>query len=131
MTSQPLTLKAFRAAYPSFTESLYPDQAVQIRLLMADKFFSPGRWSAPAIRDHAMGLYAAHFLELQGSHANGGSGHGGSASGLIASKSVDGASVSFDTATGSFADAGFWNLSPYGKELWYLMQVFGAGAIQL
>ena len=27
--------------------------------------------------------------------------------------------------------AGFWNSTPYGRELWQLMRVFGAGAVQL
>lgn len=39
--------------------------------------------------------------------------------------------MSFDTTTGAWDGAGFWNLTPYGRELWYLMQVYGAGAIQL
>ena len=128
---KPLTVAEFRQLYPSFTEELYPDEAVQIRLTIADKTFSDPPWKAPDMRNHAMGLFTAHFLQMQGSAAVGGSGKGGSPSGLVSSKSVDGASVSFDTGSASWADAGFWNLTPYGRELWYLMRIFGAGAIQL
>ena len=128
---KPLTVEEFRSAYPLFTAELYPDAAVQIRLTLANEFFDDPPWKAPDVRAHAMGLFTAHFLSIQGSAANGGSGRGGGISGLVSGKSVDGASVSYDTTTGAFADAGFWNLTPYGQELWWLMLQFGAGAFQL
>lgn len=131
-TPIPLTVESFRDAFPAFTTALYPDAAVASRLALAARFFSAPMWDDPDVRKHVMGLYTAHHLEVLGSKASGGGGSGGGASaGLVSSKSVDGASVSFDTATGSWDGAGFWNLTPYGRELWYLMQVYGAGAIQL
>lgn len=131
MSNQPLTIDAFRKAFPSFTSELYPDEAVNIRLIISDKLFSPTLWNDSDMRNHVMGLYTAHFLQLYGSKNCGGTGSTGGVSGLVTGKSVDGASVSYDTSTGSFADAGFWNLTPYGQELWYLMGLFGAGARQL
>lgn len=128
---KPLSLDAFRTMFPAFTAEEYPDAAVEIRLSLAAEFFADPPWKAPTVRNYCMGLFTAHFLMLYGSAAAGGTGTAAPASGLIASKSVDGASVSFDTSTGSFADAGFWNQTPYGKELWWYMQTFGAGAIQL
>lgn len=126
----PMTVESFRDAFPAFTSALYPDAAVASRLALAARFFSAPMWDDPDVRKHVMGLYTAHHLEVLGSKASGGSG-GGASAGLVSSKSVDGASVSVDTATGSWDGAGFWNLTPYGRELWYLMQVYGAGAIQL
>jgi hypothetical protein len=125
-----LTLDEFRSAYPGFTAETFPDSAVSARLTIAAKLLSPQVWPDEGLRKHVQGLYTAHYLTAQGSAAAGGSG-GGAASGIVASKSVDGASVSYDTGTASETGAGFWNLTPYGRELWKLMRVFGAGAIQL
>lgn len=129
--SQALTIDEFRTRFPAFTSELFPDGAVQIRLTLADKFFDEALWSDPDVRKHVMGLYTAHFLSMDGSKSAGGAGRSEPASGLVSSKSVDGASVSFDTGSTAWANAGFWNLTPYGKELWYLMQIFGAGGFQL
>ena len=124
-----LTPSEFRAAFPAFTVEEYPDAQVQIRLTLADKIFDTETWGD--LRSHVMGLYAAHYLSAYGSKAVGGTGSGGSAMGAVASKSVDGVSVSYDTGNSSWADAGYWNSTPYGRELWGLMHVFGAGARQL
>jgi len=124
-----LPIASFRAAFPAFTADEYPDSQVLIRLTLADQIFSETLWGE--IRNHAMGLYTAHYLMAYGSKAVGGSGTGGSINGVVSSKSVDGASVSFDTGNALWANAGFWNTTPYGRELYQLMQVFGAGARQL
>lgn len=129
--SNPLTVTQFREMFPALTEALFPDTAVQIRLTMANEFFSPVRWGDGDIRQYAMGLFTAHYLTAYGSQAEGGSGVGGSVMGVVSSKSVDGASVSYDTSSTAWHDAGFWNATPYGRELWYLMRIYGAGAIQL
>ena len=132
--AEPLTVEQFREAFPTFTEEAYPDTAVSIQLTFANKFFSSRRWGDETIRDHVMGLYAAHYLSAYGSTAAGGtssSGGGSPTLGIVASKSVDGASISYDTSSTAWNDAGFWNATPYGRELWYLMRIFGAGAIQL
>lgn len=129
-----MTLDQFRAAFPAFNAVAFPDEAVSYRLALADAIFSENVWTDPAILEHAKGLYVAHFLAMYGSTAVGGDGTGTMASGssfAIASKSVDGASVSFDTGSSVFADAGFWNSTPYGRELYGLFLLFGAGARQL
>ena len=51
--------------------------------------------------------------------------------GIVSSKSVDGASVSFDTSTGAEQGAGFWNQTAYGREYWQLIQMMGAGGVQI
>ena len=127
-----LTIEQFRLVFPAFTEDLYPDEAVNFRLILADKFFSEELWIDSDVRDHAMGLFTAHYLSAYGSKDAGGSGSGGgSGMGTVTSKSVDGASISYDTTSGAWQDAGFWNTTPYGRELWYLMSIFGAGAVQI
>lgn len=130
MSASALTVAQFREMFPVLTEALFPDSAVQIRLTMADKFFSVTRWGEGDIRDYAMGLFSAHYLTANGSQTECG-GSSGSAMGVVSSKSVDGASVSFDTSSTTWSDAGFWNATPYGRELFFLMRIYGAGAVQL
>lgn len=126
----PLTLEDFREIYPELTEDKYSDAAVRIRLSLADKFFAVDRFEDADVRAHVMGLYAAHYLTAYGPAASGGIGSGGTL-GVVSSKSVDGASVSYDTSTGTEEGAGFWNLTLYGRELYRLMQIFGAGGVQI
>lgn len=127
-----MTVWQFRELYPSFTEALYPDFAVETRLALGEEFLSEKVWRKVAVRTHAVGLYTAHFLAAYGSTAAGGSGkESGSGMGVVSSKSVDGASISYDTGSTVEQGAGFWNSTPYGRELWQLMRVFGAGAVQL
>lgn len=126
-----LTVDSFRSSFPEFTEELYPGPSAEIRLALADKFFSEDVWTDEALRNHVMGLYAAHFLKAQGSGAAGGSGNSGEASGVVSSKSVDGASVSFDTGSVTETGAGSWNVTAYGRELYMLLKIFGAGARQI
>ena len=127
-----MTVSQFRELYPAFSEALYPDLSVETRLALGEAFLSEKVWKPQTVRIHAVGLYAAHFLAAYGSASAGGSGRSdGSGMGVVSSKSVDGASISYDTGSTVEQGAGFWNSTPYGRELWQLMRVFGAGAIQL
>lgn len=127
-----MTVSQFRELYPAFSTELYPDLAVETRLALGEAFLAETVWKPQAVRLHAVGLYTAHFLAAYGSSASGGSGKSeGSGMGVVSSKSVDGASISYDTGSTVEQGAGFWNSTPYGRELWQLMRVFGAGAIQL
>lgn len=127
-----LTVERFRQLFPAFTADLYPDEAVEVRIALGEHFLSDRLWKPETVRNQAVGLYTAHYLSAYGSAAAGGSGtSAGSGMGVVSSKSVDGASISYDTGSTTEANAGFWNSTPYGRELWQLMRVFGAGAIQL
>lgn len=127
-----LTLAQFRAAFPAFRASVYPDAVANYRLALANKFFTAPTWADETVRNHAKCLYVAHYLLLGGKDACGQYvGDGAGMTGIVASKSVDGASVSYDNASVSEAGAGFWNSTVFGRELWQLMQVYGAGARQL
>lgn len=112
----------FRSRFPTFRPDQFPDSAVMLRLKLAAKFFEG--WKDDEVREHAMCLYTAHYLTANKSV-------GSSGLGIVSGKSVDGASVSYDTGTASEQGAGFWNLTSYGRELYQLMRIFGAGAVQL
>lgn len=131
MSNNPLTLAKFRAAFPAFRAAKYPDAAVQSRLALGDLFFGEDVWRDPVVRHHAIGLYTAHFLSIGGKDACGSFSGAGSATGLVASKSVDGASVSYDNSATAEAGAGLWNSTVFGQELYKLMRIYGAGAVQI
>ena len=131
MLNQPLTLEEFRKLFPEIDSDSYPDVAVKARLALAAKFFSEETWPDPVIRAHVMGLYTAHYLTFAKSAAGGGNGGDNSGLGQVSSMSVDGASVSYDTSSSSEEGAGSWNLTAYGREVWQLIQLFGAGARQI
>lgn len=113
----------FRSRFPTFRPDQFPDSAVMLRLKLAAKFFEG--WKDDEVREHAMCLYVAHYLSAHGSSSSAG------VMGVVSGKSVDGASVSYDTATTSEQGAGFWNSTTYGRELYQLMRIFGAGAVQI
>ena len=112
-----LTVEQFFAECPEFDSSDFPVSSIEARLSAANHFFKESLWGT--MRPHAMALYAAHFLSLQYGKNNAGG------VGIVTSKSVDGASVSYDAATGSEEGAGAWNLTQYGRELFQLTRIYG------
>ena len=66
-------------------------------------------------------LFAAHHLTILGA----GTDTSVRATDLkrpVASKAVGSANVSYDTATGTDAEAGEWNLTKYGRLFWALLK---------
>ena len=126
-----LTLAQFRTNFPAFRATEYPDAVVKYRLALADKFFTDDIWSDEDLRLHACGLYVAHFLSLGGKDDCGHYSGAGTTGGIVTSKSVDGASVSYDNSATIEGNAGFWNATIFGRELWQLMRIICAGAVQI
>lgn len=127
MSAEPLTIAEFREQFPEFTEENFPDAVITPQLLAANLFFNTDIYS-DELRKYAMGLLVAHRLTLaarDGAYAEGGYTGAGSAAGVTASKSVDGASISFDNSLGSEDGAGQFNLTRYGKDLWLLIKMMG------
>lgn len=126
------TVSNFRRDFPQFTDTTkFPDTVVQLRLNLADALID-----GSAMGDmfpYLAELFVAHYMALYASDTAAGAlgGVGGSTSGVVASKSVDKVSVSYDNSSTLNADAGFWNFSRYGAEFWQLLQFFGCGGIQL
>lgn len=127
-----MDIAAFREAFPQFADTTaYPEARLVAASEFAEGMLSMERWGAQW--SYATMLYLAHLLVITGPSGAGGGGgtNGGGVSGLATSKSVDKVSVSYDVAAVTYTGAGFWNLSRYGVELWMLIQMFGAGPIQV
>lgn len=80
-----------------------------------------------------MSLYIAHELTLSAQNQKAASvgGSPGQQGGVATSKTVGSVSVQFDAQTTTEKDAGWWNLTTYGKQFIRLARIFGAGAIQI
>lgn len=78
-------------------------------------------------------LYTAHevTLEAQSISAAKINGTPGQQPGQANTKTVGSATIGYDTVTASEKDAGWWNLTTYGKQFIRLARLFGAGALQL
>jgi hypothetical protein len=126
------TVSDFRRDFPQFTDTAkYPDAVIQFRLSLADTLMDGSAMGE--MFPYLVELFVAHYMVLYSSDTSAGSlgGAGGSTSGVVASKSVDKVSVSYDNSSTLSADAGFWNFSRYGAEFWQMLQYFGYGGIQL
>lgn len=127
-----MTPTTFRANFPEFASATdYPDAQINFWLGLAEKLLRPERWCD--LLDQGLQLYVAHHLAIgrknQLSAAAGGV--PGTVQGPQSSKAVDKVSVSYDTGSGTFKDAGFWNTTTYGLQFWNLILLVGAGGVQL
>lgn len=124
----------FRAVFPEFDISRYPDARVQFYLDLSYSSLNPQVWGQRL--DAAAGLHTAHQLTLAGPTVSGG-GSGGASSGprlgtgLVASKSIGGVSVSYDNNAGQVDRGGAFNLTNYGKQFLTMLQSGVIGAYQL
>lgn len=126
-------LDRFREDFPAFANSgVWEDEAIQYYLNLANLVFDPLRWYD--FLDLGIELFVAHNLVLdqQGNvvGARGGI-PGTSGVGIVSSKSVGPASVSYDTTSGGEADGGAWNLTVYGRRFLRLARMVGAGPVQV
>jgi hypothetical protein len=100
-------------------------------LNIANAMFDAGRWGE--LQGLGIELWVAHYLTLdRQSELSGASGGiAGAAVGMVASKSVGGASISYDIASSTERDGGHWNSTAYGRRWLNLARMVGAGGIQL
>lgn len=123
---------AFRAAFPEFadTEKYTTDQIqfwVDLAVLQVTECIWKRAWSK------GVSLYVAHEITLAAQNEKAASFGGvpGVSGGIANTKTVGGATIGYDTVVTSEKDAGYWNLTNYGKQFIRLARIFGAGAIQL
>lgn len=123
---------AFRAAFPEFgNTTLYPDAMVTFWLSLITQQVLLPVWKGCWVQ--GVSLYLAHELTLAGQNAQAGAigGTPGQQSGSPQSKQVGSVNVAYDMQPISEKDAGYWNLTNYGKQFIRLARMFGQRPIQL
>lgn len=120
-----LTVSEFRARFPEFDDTTYPDATVEAIIEDTLCNFDQDRWDCLYKRGHS--LYVAHLLKVQESQQAGDATSRGLAP--LQSKTVDGVSASFATLAPSDYNEAFFAGTSYGAE--YLMQLrsVGIGAV--
>lgn len=122
----------FREAFPEFADiARYPDAMVTLWSNLATAQVNCRRWKSKTLM--GIYLYTAHELVLAGHNYKAGvvGGTPGQTSGPINTKTVGSVTVGYDTVIAAEKDAGYWNLTSYGKQFLRLARIFGVGSIQL
>lgn len=122
----------FRQAFPEFADTtLYPDTMLNFWATIAEKMVPQCVWKN--LWTQGVNLYVAHKLVLAGQNSKIGKNGGvpGTSGGVPNTKTVGSVTVGYDSTATSEKDAGWWNLTNYGKQFIRLARIFGAGAIQL
>lgn len=122
----------FRKQFIEFNDSeLYPDAVLNFWAGLAEKQVLASVWKDCVTQ--GVKLYVAHEITLAGQSAKAAKVGGvpGSQGGIATSKTVGSVTVAYDASTTTEKDAGYWNLTTYGKQFIRLARIFGAGAFQL
>ncbi len=127
-----MDIAAFRTAFPEFGDAIaYPDATITFWAELAEMQVLSSVWCNA--RTKGVYLYVAHEITLAAQNAKvaGYGGAPGTFGGVANNKTVGGATVGYDSQATSEKDAGYWNLTNYGKQFIRLARIFGARPIQL
>lgn len=127
-----MVVATFRTNFPEFTDATaYPDAMINFWAGLAEAQLVQCIWGDTW--SFAVQLYVAHEITLarQNVQAAAVGGSPGQSGGIVNNKAVGQVSAGYDSATQSEKDGGWWNRTTYGMQLFRLIKVFGAGAIQL
>lgn len=129
-----MDIVAFRQGFPEFSDTTcFPSSQINFQSTIATELMNQCAWRDQTMLNYAIQLYVAHTLTLasQNQKIVAAGGTPGTFGGIANSKTVGGVSVGYDSASTSEQGAGWYNLTNYGKQLYHLIKLFGAGAIQL
>jgi hypothetical protein len=127
-----LTPSQFVIDFPEFANSTtFPPTSISFWIMAGSLLLNRQRFGSSYTL--ALELFVAHNVAIEALNVVGASGGGipGLARGVVSSESGVDLSVSYDTGIASVADAGQWNLTNYGTRLKWLINMFGAGPIQV
>jgi hypothetical protein len=127
-----MDLAAFRAAFPEFADiARYPDAMLTFWSTIATAQVNACAWGTQAAT--GVFLYVAHEIVLASQNQKAGviGGVPGGSSGPASSKTVGSVTVAYDTTQGAEKDAGYFNLTNYGKQFIRLARIFGSGCVQI
>lgn len=122
----------FRKSYPEFTDTeKYPDALISGWAIVATKQVDSRRWRNETLL--GISLYTAHEITLQAQSIAAAKigGIPGQQAGQANTKTVGSVTVGYDSVSAAEKDAGWWNLTTYGKQFIRLARIFGVVAIQL
>jgi hypothetical protein len=120
----------FREAFPEFSDIVkYPDAMLNFWSSVAITQVNCDRWRSQTLL--GVYLYTAHecVLAAQNQKAGNIGGAPGQQAGPATSKTVGSVTAQYDAATTTEKDAGYWNLTTYGKQFIRLARIFGAGCV--
>ena len=129
----PLSAQHMRDRFPVFEDgSRFPAISMQYYLDLAFAALNSARWG----QWFEMGQlwFAAHFLVLEdqdNSAVAAGRAPGQTGAGIITSKSVGSASISYDVQSVLEDGGGHWNATSYGRRYLRHSRMAGAGGVQL
>lgn len=127
-----MDVSAFRVAFPEFSDAdAYSTPQITFWSGVAEKLVNQDVWDD--MYTTGVFLLTAHEITLAKQNSNSAAVGGvpGGTSGQQSSKSVGDVSVSYDTQSSAEKDAGYYNMTVYGKQFFHLTRLFGAGALQL
>ncbi len=123
---------AFRTSFPEFADTVvYPTPNIEMWAGLAERQVRSCVWKDSTVLGRS--LYVAHEITIaaQSVKAAQVGGTPGTSGGIANTKTVGSVTVGYDSVTTGEKDAGWWNLTNYGKAFIRLARIFGAGAIQL
>lgn len=127
-----MDIAQFRLDFPEFSDIvLYPDSMVNFWATLGEKINAIDRFGD--VYNNLIELFVAHNLALQRRDIEESEGGAipGFTIGAANNKHVGSMSIGYDLKIGDINDAGWWNLTIYGKQYFYLMKLFTHGAYQL
>lgn len=128
-----LDIAQFRTEFPEFADTTrYPDSQITFYGTLAESLLCENVWTTTW--PFAVKLYVAHEITLAAQYVSSSLIPGqspGAPTGITSNKAVGQVSVGYDTQTTAEKDAGWWNSTAYGRQLYRLARMFGAGGYQL
>lgn len=125
-------VEAFRTSFPEFSDAVvYPTTMVAMWAGFAERQIRPEVWKDS--QNLGVSLFVAHEITLgaQNTKTSRAGGMPGTSGGVANTKTVGSVTVGYDSITTGEKNAGHWNLTNYGKQLFRLARQFGAGVVQL
>jgi Protein of unknown function (DUF4054) len=127
-----LDVGLFRTQFPEFSDVVaYPTPMIEFWAELAEHQVSQPMWGGAWMK--GVSLYLAHVISLQHQSVKTSKlgGMPGTSGGVANTKTVGGSTVGYDSVVTSEKDAGWWNLTNYGKQFIHLARMFGTKAIQI
>lgn len=120
-----ITVSDFRARFPEFDDTTYPDSQVEALIEDTCCMFDIDRWDCNYSRGHS--LYIAHLLYVRTAQTGGNAG----ASVLAGkqAKTVDGVSVTYAVNAPDNNNDAFFAGTSYGREYLMMRSMVGIGAV--